>query len=58
MVLRKPIFNLYTLYLPQFLFILSDAVKDLAVGVATEAQRGEGASPGPQSWSEAKLDSI
>ena len=52
---RNPIFNLYTLYLTQFLFILSDAVKDLGIGVATESQRGQVTSPGPHSRSEAKL---
>ena len=52
---RNPIFNLYTLYLTQFLFILSDAVKDLGIGVAPESQRGPVTSPGPHSRSEAKL---
>ena len=53
---EKSIFSLYTLYLTQFLFTLSGAMKDLGVGVATESQRGGVTPPGPHSWSEAKLD--
>lgn len=37
---ERSIFSLYTLYLTQFLFTLSGAMKDPSVGVTAESQEG------------------
>ena len=57
MVLRNPIFSIYTLYINSDFYRVTQRMA-LGVGVATESQRGEVTSPGQHSWSEADLDSI